>query len=449
MQIPRNRQLHVLSIVALIVVVSALFSLTAFRPNPTSFSSPGAAPSGTSVYLPLVARNYESPMITRLIYVWYLLTMPTDKVFCSLWVSQPPDNAALVSACGNLDHKDLMVWRAVNIQTGAVACERPAAELPALNCNLPSLSQYLIMVVWPHYQEIRCTLSLTDPGTPDEADIERQCPQQAGELASGNLILKFAGTRPQDPQPAPICPMNPPRPGPGVYDLPPGPESLRTSKAYALLAGHLIWYGLVKPHCNGLSGLDPTTHAADPCGVESAMPTQIAWQNQFDQAIYQASIDSQVPPKILKGVIGVESQFWPFAVGQLREISLIQLSQMGADIALRYSPELYAQYCPQAGPDANCQSPYGGLTVSQQVAVQDALRAALTPNESFAEVAQEERRKMPIYASTLRAYYCYAGGITGAPSWDSALAVYQAGAACVSNGQICQAGLDYINQVTK
>lgn len=388
-------------------------------------------------------------MIATLIYIWYLLTVPTDKIFCWMWITQPMNNAALVSACGTLDHKELMVWRAVNMQTGEVACEGPASELPVLKCDVPSLAQDWIVVVWPNYQEIRCTLNQTDPRPPSEADVERQCPQQAKDLTAGNLILKFGGARPADLDPAPVCPIRALSPGPGVYDLPPGPESLRTSKPYSLLAGRLIWYGLVKPQCNGLSGLDPVTDAADSCGMASAQAAQTAWQNRFDPSIYQASLASQVPPKILKGVIGVESQFWPFAVGPLREISLIQLSKMGADIALRYSPELYARYCGRPGSDSYCDIPYGALTLSQQAAVRGNLEAALTPQGSLQEAAQEEEKKFPIYASILRAYYCYAGGITGNPSWDYALAAYQAGAACISNGRICHVGLDYIHQVTK
>lgn len=388
-------------------------------------------------------------MIATLIYVWYLLTVPTDKLICSLWVSQPPSNAALVSACGNLDHKERMIWRAVNIQTGEVTCERPASELPALNCSLVPLDHYRIEVVWPNYQEISCTLSQTDPGTPDQASIDSQCPEQASDYASGNLILKFAGSRPEDPDPPPVCPMPPLTLGDGAYELPTGSQDLQTSTPYALLAGQLIWYGLVKPDCNGWSGLDPTTHAADACGLQSAMPKVISWQNQFDAAIYQAALTAQVPPKLLKGLIGVESQFWPFAVGQLGEMGLVQLSDVGADIALRYSPDLFAEYCSKGNDPADCQTPYALLAPSLQADVRDALRASMTPTGSPEQAAQDSNGEMTTYARVLTSYYCYAGEVAGQASWDATLAVYHAGAECIKNGQICQTGTDYIDQVIK
>jgi hypothetical protein len=388
-------------------------------------------------------------MIASLIYIWYLLTAPSDRLICSLWVSQPPDQAALVSACGNLDHQERMIWRGVNIQTGAIACVRPASELPALNCTLAPLSDYRIDVVWPNYQEIACSISQNDPGVPDGTSISRQCPQQAGDFTNGKLILVYAGSRPTDPQPAPICPTKPLVHGDGAYDLPSSPDSLQTSVPYALLAGQLIWYGLVKPACNGWSGLDPVTHAADACGLQSALSRVIDWQNQFDQAIFQAALKAQVPPKVLKGLIGTESQFWPFAVGELGETGLIQLSDVGADIALRYSPDLYATFCPQGIDRSDCQTPYSILDPDLQAEVRSVLRASMTPSASPGQAVLEAESEMPTYAKVLSAYYCYAGEVVGEPSWDATLAIYHAGADCFANGQICQAGMDYIEQVTR
>ena len=35
-----------------------------------------------------------------LIFLWYLLTIPTDRIACTLWVKQPPTAEALIAACG-------------------------------------------------------------------------------------------------------------------------------------------------------------------------------------------------------------------------------------------------------------------------------------------------------------------------------------------------------------
>src|SRR5271157_280227 len=389
-------------------------------------------------------------MISTLIFIWYLLTTPTDKLICTLWVSQPPDNAALVSACGNLDHRNLMIWRAVDIQSGTIACEGSASELPAINCNLAHLSDYRIEVIWPDYQEMECSVTMTDPGMPDANTIANQCPQQAADFTAGNLILKFMGSKPKDPDPVPVCPMKPLGAGTGIYDLPPRSEDLQTSTAYDLLAGKLIWYGIGGAmNCDGWSGVDPTTHAATQCGLESVMPVLISWQNQFDQAIYDTAAQAQVPPKLLKGLISVESQFWPLAVGTIGEAGMIQLTDPGADIALQYSPMLYHSMCPSAIGSQDCSNPYETLTSSEQSAIRDYLRAVLTFQESPKWAVSNAKDTMWINASVLSAYYCYTGELTGTPSWETTLAVYHDGAACVSNGMICADGLDYIAMVTK
>lgn len=388
-------------------------------------------------------------MISTLIYIWYLLTTPTDKLICTLWVSRPPDNAALVSACGNLAHRNLMIWRAVNIQSGVIACEGSASELPALLCSLAPLSNYRIEVIWPNYQEFECTVTMTDPGTPDANTVDNQCPQQAADFDSGNLILKFMGSRPKDLAPAPVCPLKPLATGAGFYELPPGSGDLQTSKPYAILAGKLIWYGLVTPKCFGWSGVDPITHAATQCGLESAMPLLVNWQNQFDQAIYDAAIQAQVPPKLLKGLISVESQFWPLAVGTIGEAGMIQLTDAGADISLHYSPKLYASMCPSAIDSQECSNPYDTLSSSEKAAVRDYLRAALTFQGTPDQAISNAEDTMWINANILSAYYCYTGEVAGTPSWETTLAVYHAGGGCVTGGKICAHGLDYIAKVTK
>jgi len=387
-------------------------------------------------------------MISALIYIWFLLTTPTDKLICTLWVSQPPDNAALASACGDLGYRNYMIWRAVDIQSGQTACEGPASDLPAINCDLTPFDKYLIEVIWPNDQEVICAVTMTGPETPDANAVAFQCPQQAADYAAGNLVLKFAGSRPKDPDPLPVCPMKPLEAGNGIYDLPPAPEGLQTSMPYAILAGDLLWYGLDVPNCNGWSGVDPITHAATQCGIESVLPDLIYWQNRFDQAIYDAAAQAQVPPKLLKGVISVESQFWPLAVGTIGEAGMIQLTDIGADISLLYSQKLYASMCPFALRSQDCSYPYAILAPSEQAAIRDFLRAALTFQSPPAQAAINANNSMWINANVLSAYYCYAGEVTGTPSWEITLAIFHAGAGCVSDGQICPAGADYIDKVT-
>lgn len=387
-------------------------------------------------------------MIPTVLFIWFLLSSPVDKHICSLWVSKPPDNAALASACGSLDGREHMIWRAVKIQTGQTACEGPAADLPLINCNLAPLDQYVIQVIWPKQQQVVCAVTMTDSSLPGDDTIAEQCPDQASAYEAGLITLKYAGARPA-PDGTPVCKIRPLTPGDGFYDLPSDPSKLQTAQPYALLAGNLIWHGLSTPACHGWSGLDPGTHSATACGIASTMPEVTRWQNQFDAAIYDAAVKTQVPPKLLKGVVAVESQFWPWSQGLKGETGMLQLTDFGADLTLLYSPDLYAYVCKPAIGAKNCREPYAILSKARRTAVRDTLRKLLTIEEAPLAAVYHVNNTMLIDASILSAYYCYAGEVTGTPSWDSTLAVYNAGAACVANGQTCQTGQDYIAQVTQ
>ena len=251
------------------------------------------------------------------------------------------------------------------------------------NCNLLPLDRYKIEIIWPGYQNVVCAISVNDQEIPDVNIIAKQCPDQSAGLASGDFVLEFAGSRAVDPQPPPICPMPHLEIGSGFDDLPAAPASLQTSEPYALLAGDLIWNGLVKPKCGGWSGLDPSTHAANECGIELAMPQLIEWQNRLDPAIYSAASQVQVPPRLLKGLIAVESQFWPLVVGTQGESGMIQLTDPGADISLRYSPTLYAFICPLAIHSDDCHHAYSLLSQTEQAYVRYYLLSMLKINNSL------------------------------------------------------------------
>ncbi len=101
----------------------------------------------------------------------------------------------------------------------------------------------------------------------------------------------------------------------------------------------------------------------------------VAWQNQYDDAIWTAANQVGIPPKILKTLIEVESQFWP---GNERffvdEYGLGQVNQLGVDVLLRNDYNLYQQVCPTVL--NNCTAPYVSLEPQQQALVRGALLAS-------------------------------------------------------------------------
>jgi hypothetical protein len=149
------------------------------------------------------------------------------------------------------------------------------------------------------------------------------------------------------------------------------PYLLNTDKTLHHLVTQLIVHGVVDVQgcpAGGLSlGLDWPTG----CGLERARSAMIDWQNQFDEYIWLASRDFGIPPKILKTLIEVESQFWPsnerFYVD---EIGLGQLNQLGVDVLLRRNPGLYQQVCTLVLDD--CALPYSLMSAQNQAMIRGA-----------------------------------------------------------------------------
>jgi len=150
------------------------------------------------------------------------------------------------------------------------------------------------------------------------------------------------------------------------------PYQINTKKTLHTLARNLILNGIVDTsNCptGGLSvGLDwPTT-----CGLETSASTMIEWQNQYDDYIWLAGKEQGIPPKILKTLIEVESQFWPGnSRFYLDEIGLGQINQLGVDVLLRKDPSLYQDVCSTVLSD--CALPYVSLDPTQQALIRGAV----------------------------------------------------------------------------
>jgi len=77
------------------------------------------------------------------------------------------------------------------------------------------------------------------------------------------------------------------------------------------------------------------------CGVALSEPAVIEWQNQFNEAIIDAARALRLPPRLLKVVIAVESQFWPGSDWEKGEVGLGQMTEAGADMLLTWRPGVY------------------------------------------------------------------------------------------------------------
>jgi hypothetical protein len=353
-----------------------------------------------------------------LIYIFFLFsTPPADQFICAMWVSKPPAKAQMLDACGveSFTNPEL-VWRAVNIYTGEVVCERPATELPSIGCTLDPLDHYRLVVIWPMHQRLLCTPAIRHPGNPTQAEIAEKCPglTEPYELRLDRVYEAAV------PIPAPV-PCRMPDLGNQLGTV----RDLATSESYELLAYQLRW------HYGG--------------GADLA-----AWQNQWDSEIYRVTQIYQVPPAVLKDLFEVEAQYWPL-YNEPEEIGIGQLTDEGADIVMRYSLSLFSHNCSIAG--VSCQS-YALLSEDHRQRVRDVLRRSLRTSGTPRQAAAQVSGQMETWAQILAAYYCFSGEILSGwgdrpPSqrWDMTLAVYHAGGECIRTGEICPAGQEYLRRI--
>jgi hypothetical protein len=149
------------------------------------------------------------------------------------------------------------------------------------------------------------------------------------------------------------------------------PYMLNTDKTLHHLAARLITHGVVDVTGCSDGGLSANLDWPTACGLERASSAMIEWQNQFDEFIWLASGEIGIPPRILKTLIEVESQFWPGNERfRLDEIGLGQINQLGVDVLLRRDPLLYRQICSTVLDD--CSDPYHQLSDEDQAMIRGA-----------------------------------------------------------------------------
>ncbi len=320
-----------------------------------------------------------------ILYIWFLLTLPQDRLVCSLWVAQPPERAAIVQSCGDID---LAAYRLDVQSEGVVICSRRADVLPNVirECPLSStLDHYRLRIIEENYQTTICAVETKERIEPTREEIAEQCPT-ANEYA-----IRYAGTKRVESA-APVC-----KP-PSVAQ----PASIATSEDYYLLAGKLIWFGMAKGNCpGGYSGVDASTFAATPCGMDGARAQMLAWQNGLDDAILVSARTWNVPADLLKRLIAEETQFWTWT-GVDGEHGLIQITDAGATVVLHVYLSGYYRMNPR----------------EQFEARQAWLRQLDCYNCSPLAAYDHAKRTMDLYAQALAAYYCMYG------SWDTAVTAW-------------------------
>ena len=264
--------------------------------------------------------------------------------------------------------------------------------------------------------------------------------------------------------------------------------ALASARSMAILAGKFINYGLVDASSCAYNGL-LENGAANPCGETVAHNAVILWQNQFDQAILEASRQANVPPFVLKNVIIQESQLWPSShptIYGYSEYGLGHVTQMGADTLLRWNTDFYNEFCTSVYSPDTCRERYALLPAHQQAVLRGAVLRILDADCSncpgFVDL-QKARASIFTIASVLKANRRHTEwvieGITGKSAsgrieevqlWRLTLAGYNAGPGCLATALYnnnraglsiswknvssqfdkgCAPAIDYVDDVTR
>jgi hypothetical protein len=361
-----------------------------------------------------------------LLFIWSLITIPANLDLCTLWVSTPPSMVQWYQACPFLQRadqvevynmRDYFKVQFIDIKIGNIACEQPAQSLPELTCHLFPLDKYKIILIWHNSQSLVCGISVDHEGEPTNDELTNKCGMDVmHKYKTGQLLLRYFGTHEiQPPSQVVIYP-----PALTSYDL----GDISTSKDYQVLAYNLNWYGIVDP-----------LHL---------------WQNQWDQEILAAARQTNVPPQLIKAIIGQESQFWPLWTGK-QEVGLIQLTDDGADTVMRWNPGLFAIYCPRSILPSRCDYGYAILNPSEQQSIRDVFRSSLVLRGTPRQAAAKVRGDLIIYAEILLNYYEASAEAVAPipPSWDYAIAAYHSGIECILSGSICPEGQKYLDEVMR
>jgi hypothetical protein len=160
---------------------------------------------------------------------------------------------------------------------------------------------------------------------------------------------------------------------PAWLSHPANAADLHTEEPYQYLAGQLIGAGVVDASSCADGGLLFSGYASQ-CGFETAYADVIAWQNSFDNIIFEVALRHDLSPWLIKNLIARESQFWPGAfMLSPHEYGLARLTETGADTILMWNEPFYLDFCGQFLIDEVCQQGYNHITPEQRQLLRGAL----------------------------------------------------------------------------
>lgn len=329
--------------------------------------------------------------------------------------------------------------------------------------------------------------SFGDSSAHYEAAIRITSPQPVG--SSGQTWFVDVLSSQWDGAPPPACSTIwgafAPAGGPPAWlSTPLTADGLRSDFPYSYLAGTLIREGLIDAGTCPEGGLLPNG-AANTCGVTAGQDAVTAWQNRFDQLIFDEATTVGIPAQLMKRLFARESQFWPGTYHDNKEIGLGQLTESGADTTLLWNSSFFRQFCPLVLDQGACAQGYARLMPGEQALLRGALtgqaNAACKECSSGVDL-QKAKRSVEVFGATLLANCQQVGWMVSSTAearpgdvsgyedlWRMSLANYNAGPGCLSKAMklawrregrldwatvssyldpACQGAVGYVNSIT-
>lgn len=174
---------------------------------------------------------------------------------------------------------------------------------------------------------------------------------------------------------------------PAVLEKVPTVDYLVTKHKLQLLGAKLIRSGKVDSSmCENYGlNLDGTPNG---CGEQVTAKMVFDMQNQYDQLIYDAAKRQKVPPRVVKGLIAQESQFWPTSETP-NEYGLGMLTEGGADMLLRWNNSYFLNVCRNTYPhdQEKCMGGFSNLSEAEQIVLRGVVISKVGSDEEIEVLA--------------------------------------------------------------
>ena len=212
-------------------------------------------------------------------------------------------------------------------------------------------------------------------------------------------------------------------------------DYLVTKHNFQLLSAKLILNGKVDTSSCPNYGLN-LDGMPNGCGEQASAKLVFDYQNQYDQQIFNSAKKQKVPPRIVKGLIAQESQFWPISDTPY-EYGLGMMTESGADMLLRWNTSYFLNLCMKTYPRNmdKCVGGFSNLTEDDQIVLRGVVISKIGTDEEIEVISAAIRGS--VYQVNQIIANASGQPVSSVASyedlWKFTVANYYSGSGCVYN----------------